>query len=69
MQQDQPNNSLYGTRGNYKTEHAQKEQNSPAVALLHPWLWPARPWSRVHLDFAGPFQGQMFLVAVVEMVE
>ena len=27
-------------------------------------LWPSRPWQRVHLDFAGPFQGAMFLVAV-----
>ena len=42
----------------------QKERNAPAVASLHPWLWPARPWVRVHLDFAGPFQGQMFLIAV-----
>ena len=42
----------------------QKEQNAPAVAPLHPWLWPARPWARVHLDFAGPFQGRMFLIAV-----
>ena len=42
----------------------QKEQNSPAVAPLHPWLWPARPWARVHLDFAGPFQGRNFLIAV-----
>ena len=31
---------------------------------LHPWVWPTRPWERVHLDFAGPFQGSMFLVAV-----
>lgn len=31
------------------------------VAPLHPWIWP---WKRVHLDFAGPFQGAMFLVAV-----
>ena len=31
---------------------------------LHPWVWPDKPWQRVHLDFAGPFQGSMFLVAV-----
>ena len=42
----------------------QKEQSSPAVAPLHPWSWPTRPWARVHLDFAGQFQGRMFLVAV-----
>ena len=40
----------------------QKEQSSPAVAPLHPWSWPTRPWARIHLDFAGPFQGRIFLV-------
>ena len=27
----------------------QSVQNSPAVAPLHPWLWPTRPWQRIHL--------------------
>ena len=39
-------------------------KHAPAVAPLQPWVWPDRPWKRVHLDFAGPFQGSMFLVAV-----
>ena len=34
------------------------------LAPLHPWEWPERPWSRVHIDHAGPFQGKMFLVVV-----
>ena len=42
----------------------QKVKNAPAVALLHPWTWPSRPWQRLHIDFAGPFQGQMFLMVV-----
>ena len=42
----------------------QAVKHSPAVAPLQPWVWPAQPWKRVHLDFAGPFQGSMFLVAV-----
>ena len=29
-----------------------------------PWAWPSRVFERVHIDFAGPFQGAMFLVAV-----
>ena len=37
---------------------------APPSARLHPWEWPAQPWSRLHLDFAGPFQGHMFLVLV-----
>eukprot|EP00731_Ephydatia_muelleri_P000822 Em0001g822a len=42
----------------------QKHGKAPAVAPLHPWEWPARPWSRLHLDFAGPFLGKMFMVVV-----
>ena len=37
---------------------------SPPAAPLHPWEWPAHPWSHLHLDFAGPFLGHMFLVLV-----
>ena len=39
-------------------------KNAPAVAPLHPWVWPSRVFQRIHIDFAGPFQGAMFLVAV-----
>jgi len=36
----------------------------PSVAPLHPWVWPDSPWKRVHVDFAGPFQGHTFFIAV-----
>ena len=39
-------------------------RHTPAVAPLQSWVWPAQPWKRVHIDFAGPYQGSMFLVAV-----
>ena len=42
----------------------QAVKQSPAATPLHPWVWPARPWQRVHVDFAGPFMGKMFLLAV-----
>ncbi|XP_024921034.1 uncharacterized protein K02A2.6-like [Cynoglossus semilaevis] len=42
----------------------QANQKMSPPAPLHPWEWPDRPWSRLHLDFAGPFMGQMFLVMV-----
>jgi len=42
----------------------QETNSSPAKAPLHPWEWPALPWSRLHLDFAGPYLGHMFLVLV-----
>jgi len=32
---------------------------------VHPWEYPSRPWSRLHVDYAGPFEGRMFLVLVV----
>nr|VZI18723.1 unnamed protein product [Spirometra erinaceieuropaei] len=31
---------------------------------LKPWAWPDSPWKRVHVDYFGPFQGHMVLVAV-----
>ena len=42
----------------------QQSRKSPPEAPLHPWEWPNRPWSGVHLDFAGPFMRGMFLLAV-----
>ena len=40
----------------------QSIQKMPAHAPLHPWEWPSKPWQRVHVDYAGPFQGTMFLI-------
>ena len=37
---------------------------TPPVAPLHLWRWPTRPWARLHLDYAGPFSGKMFLVLI-----
>ena len=31
---------------------------------MHPWENAKSPWLRVHLDFAGPYLGKMFLVLV-----
>ena len=42
----------------------QAVKNTPQVVPLHLWLWPTKTWKQVHLNFAGPFQGAMFLVAV-----
>ena len=42
----------------------QLHQSIPAVAPLNPWQWPTRPWARLHLDFAGPLKGKMYLVVV-----
>ena len=39
----------------------QQSRPSPPVAPLHPWEWPSKRWSRLHLDFAGPFLGHHYL--------
>ena len=39
----------------------QVQRKSPPVAPSHPWAWPDRPWSRIHIDYAGPIEGKMFL--------
>ena len=36
----------------------------PCLAPLHSWEWPTEPWSRLHLDFGGPFLSHMFLILV-----
>ncbi|KRX70014.1 Uncharacterized protein T06_15952 [Trichinella sp. T6] len=33
-------------------------------APVHSWETPNNPWSRLHIDFAGPFQGKTFLIVV-----
>lgn len=40
----------------------QLHSNKPSKAPLMPWEWPEEPWHRLHLDFAGPFLGHMFLI-------
>lgn len=42
----------------------QQTQHAPKCSPLHPWEWPSTPWQRIHIDFAGPFLGLMFLVVV-----
>ena len=40
----------------------QEYARNPAGATLHPWEMPSRPWSRIHIDHAGPFLGRQFLI-------
>ena len=39
---------------------------NPLLALLKPWKWSSQPWSRVHIDFAGPFKDQMLFIVTDE---
>ena len=45
-------------------DSCQAVKSNPATAPLHPWVWPDSPWARIHVDFAGPFLGKMFLVVI-----
>ena len=39
-------------------------RHKPAETPLHPWEFPGRPWSRLHIDYAGPVQGKLILAIV-----
>lgn len=38
--------------------------NEDAKVEVHPWDMPSGPWQRIHIDFAGPINGQMLFVIV-----
>ncbi|XP_049886705.1 uncharacterized protein K02A2.6-like [Pectinophora gossypiella] len=38
--------------------------DSPPHQAPRSWPWPARPWSRIHIDFLGPIFGKTYLVIV-----
>ena len=37
------------------------------VSPLHPLPWPSKPWSRIHMDYAGPFLNHMFLLMMLDL--
>ena len=41
-----------------------EHQRAPEKAPIHPWEMPNKSWSRVHIDYAGPFEGKMILVVI-----
>ena len=47
-----------------KCQGCQKVQFEAPTVPLHPWEWPIKPWQRIHVDYAGPFKGHMFLIVV-----
>ena len=38
--------------------------NNPVKVPLHQWDIPAKPWQRLHVDFAGPYRGHMWMLVV-----
>ena len=39
-------------------------KHMPTSAPLYPWIWPIKPWQRIHKDFAGRFLGNFFVIIV-----
>ena len=42
----------------------QQRHKSPSASPLHHCEWPQEPWSRVHIDYAGPIRDKMLLIIV-----
>ncbi|MCY3927858.1 MAG: DDE-type integrase/transposase/recombinase [Acidobacteria bacterium] len=47
-----------------RCNQCQLNHPSPPTVPMHPWEWPERPWERIHIDYAGPFMGKMFLLVI-----
>ncbi|XP_060542405.1 uncharacterized protein K02A2.6-like [Pantherophis guttatus] len=47
-----------------KCRPCQESRPDPPVAPIQEWEKPKGPWGRIHIDFAGPFHGQTFLIVV-----
>ena len=39
-------------------------RKEPPKAQIHPWSYPAKAWSKVHIGYAGPVNNAMYLVIV-----
>ena len=42
----------------------QQDRNMPAEVPLSPWAWPTKPWSRMHVDYAGPINNHMLFIVI-----
>ena len=42
----------------------QQVLNKPVQIMYSPWMEPSGPWQIIHIDYAGPYLGEMFLVVV-----
>ena len=47
-----------------RCEACKKQLPNLPKAQANPWIWPQAPWKRIHVDFAGPFMKEMFLIVV-----
>ncbi|CAH8529728.1 unnamed protein product [Dicrocoelium dendriticum] len=45
-------------------ESCQQAAKAPPRCSWHPWPESEKPWQRIHLDYAGPINGQSYLIFV-----
>ena len=45
-------------------EVCQQTRHLDRPGPIHPWEWLQKPWSRLHLDYAGTLFGKMYLVLI-----
>ncbi|XP_011858069.1 PREDICTED: uncharacterized protein K02A2.6-like [Vollenhovia emeryi] len=41
-----------------------QERKKPSNVPLNPWPYPDHCWSRIHIDFLGPFHGHTFMIII-----
>ena len=44
--------------------HMPRTPQLSSTSATSPREWPSRPWQRLHIDYAGPFMGHMFLIVM-----
>lgn len=45
-------------------EICQQSRPMPHSSPTHPWEYPRQPWTRIHIDHAGPFLGHTYLIII-----
>ena len=45
-------------------EPCQLNRNDPDKHSSHSWQYLSKNWQRIHIDYCGPFRGQMYLIVV-----
>ncbi|CAI6366605.1 unnamed protein product [Macrosiphum euphorbiae] len=43
-----------------------EKQHAPFKEIVYNWVAPEKPWKRIHIDYAGPFMNNWFLLVVDE---
>ena len=53
----------WGVGGLCETFSKHTERHHLWLHYTHAWSWPGKPWARLHIDYAGLFEGKMLIDA------